>query len=115
MNHPHCTNKDYTNIAKWIEDINTKIQGDNEAERERLEMKAIEEIKLNPKAFFKYANKTKKNKSKIGPIRSGNNFYSDPLEMAKILSNQYASVFSKPRGTYEDIQFLQRSIEPIKN
>ena len=37
---------------------------------------AIKKIKCDPKEFFKYANRTKKAKSRIGPLQSGNKYFS---------------------------------------
>ena len=55
----------------------------------------------NFKAFFKLANRKKKMKKAIGPLRIGNgdNYTNDPKRITAILSKQYASVFSEPRFT----------------
>ena len=65
----------------------------------------INEINPNTKAFFDYANKNRKSKSKIGPLKQGNTFESGPQKMADILSMQYRSVFSKPKTDLTNLKF----------
>ena len=67
--------------------------------------KVINEINLNTKTFFNYANKNRKSKSKIGPLKQGNTFESGPQKMADILSMQYRSVFSKPKTDLTNLKF----------
>ena len=108
MNHPHCTNKEYKCYEKEIEQINTKIQETHEGERQRLERKAIDAIQVDAKAFFKFANKTRKAQTKVGPLKQGSDYYSGPQQMANILSAQYKSVFSKPRLSYNNIRLSDK-------
>ena len=66
-------------------------------ERENLasEEKAINAIKTNSKAFFKYANQKRKVRSRIGPLMTNSGELTENArEMADILSHQYESVFS---------------------
>ena len=49
----------------------------------------MNEINLNTKAFFKYANRNRKSEIKIGPLKSGNAFESELQKMTDILSKQY--------------------------
>ena len=115
INHPHCTNNEYKAYEKQIEEINSKIQDSHHKERERVERKAIDNIKVDAKAFFKFANKTRKTQSKVGPLKSGPDYYSGPLEMAKILSDQYKSVFSKPKDSYENVVLRERNAPTIED
>ena len=100
---------------KEIEEINTNIQQEHEQEQERKEMEAVKNIKINSTEFFKFANKTKRGKSKIGPLRSGKDYLSGPADMARILSEQYKSVFSSPKDNYEELQFPMRAISPMED
>ena len=113
--HEDVTNTDKLQMEEKIERINKTIQGDNEQERIRKEDEAIKKIKQDSKEFFKYANRTKKAKSKIGPLQSGNKYYSGPQEMARILSEQYKSVFSKPKENYSSINFQRKAIVSISD
>ena len=92
-------NIDRENIEKQIATLNEKILETKQAEEEKEEKKAIEKMKEDSfKAFFRFANRKKKFKETIGPLKSGKEDYtSDPKRMAEILSKQYASVFSIPR------------------
>ena len=62
-----------------------------------MEDKAVQAIKSNSKYFFSYAKKKSKIKMKIGPLldQTGK-LTQNKKEMSEILSQQYASVFSKP-------------------
>ena len=102
-------------LEKNIEDLNVKIQEDHEEDRERQENKAIDKISLNPKEFFKYESKTKKTKSRVGPLRYGVSYYSGPREMARILSDQYKNVFSTPRDSYDQIFFEKKTIASLSD
>ncbi len=103
------------NIEELVEEINSKIQVHHEAERERKEAAAVSKIQVDPKAFFKFANQNKKTKSKIGPIRSGNKYYSGQEEMAQILSDQYKSVFSEVWDSYDHINFDRKTVNSLHN
>ena len=93
------------------------------------EERAVGNIKENPKYFYSYAKSFSKVKVGIGPlINTAKRLISDPRQMASILSDQYASVFSQPRynsddpetlfpgddsnhQTIQDIQFTQDELE----
>ena len=65
--------------------------------KERKEKLAIKAIKNNPRFFFSYAKQFSVTKTSIGPLLNKNNeFTNSSSEMANILSDQYASVFSIP-------------------
>jgi hypothetical protein len=84
-------------------DIELKFQDSYARSHRAQEQKAIEAIKKNPKYFFTYVKKFSKVKPSIGPLLNKLNHYAvDNNEMAKILSEQYSSVFSTPRHPLPD-------------
>ena len=84
-------------------DIKLKFQDSYARSNTAQEQKAIEAIKKNPKYFFTYVKKFSKVKPSIGPLLNKLNHYAvDNNEMAKILSEQYSSVFSTPRHPLPD-------------
>ena len=84
--------------------IDREIQDSYKAQQVLTEKKAVEAIKTNSKAFFKYAQSKRNGKTKIGPLKTitpGStptkpHYVQDPQKMADILSQQYQSVFTKP-------------------
>ena len=79
-------------VIKLEEEIRQSI----EEESQRKEAEAISKIKCNPRAFYSYANRKRKQKCKIGPlIDSEGNLQSDPKVMADLLQKQYVKVFSE--------------------
>ena len=114
MNHPHCTNKEYISLEQESVQINTRIQEMHDAERERVENIAIANIDRDAKAFYRFANSSRKAQSKVGPLKSGTSYYSGPKEMARILSEQYKSVFSKPKDNYDDFTFNRQDIPTME-
>ncbi len=120
---PYTTVASKAKFEDRIKEINTEIETLFEKERQRLERRAIINIKDNAKAFYKYANSFKKSRTKIGPLRSGDTYQSGEKEMAEILSQQYKSVFTLPKeGTYrlnkdvlcniiQDIELLPEKFE----
>jgi len=63
-----------------------------------MENKAVESIKVNPKYFYSYTKKRSKCTSKVGPLLNDNKqLTSNSKEMAELLSQQYSTVFSKPK------------------
>ena len=97
------TSKDF--LSTKIEKIQCDISVSHEKEREDDENKAIENIVVNPKYFFSYAQKKGKLQTKVGPLYKDNEVISDKTEMAECLQDQFCSVFSspKPSETIEDI------------
>ena len=95
------TAREKNEIQHKINEINLQIQQLYLKENKEKEAKIANKIKTNPKAFFKYANLSRKIKTKVGPLKhtmsSGNITYqSGPKQMAEILNKQYQSVFSTP-------------------
>ena len=84
-------------LEKQKREIEDKIKYSIETEEMRKEAEILEKIKLNPKAFYSYAQRKRKVKCKIGPLIDQNgNLQSDCKTMADILQNQYIKMFSKP-------------------
>ena len=111
--HPHCTITDKEYITKKIAEVNAKIQEAHEKEIKRKEGKAVQKIKANPKAFFKYANQSKKTKTTIGPLKYGDFYYNGSQKMAQILSDQYRSVFVDPKENYDQLTYTRRQLTPL--
>ena len=66
------------------------------------EIKAVNDIKKNPGRFFAYAKARQKTQTKIGPFINPETgvLEPDPDYSAKILSDQYSSVFNQPRSEW---------------
>ena len=108
-------------------EIEEKIKQSIKDEVLRKEQEAISKIKVNPRAFYSYANQKRKKKVRIGPLVDSNgNLQADPKIMADLMQQQYVKVFSKPstdkeaksnhepqineRVTLEDIEFSNSDI-----
>ena len=113
-NQLHCREADRVDLQKKIEDLNMKIQKSNEDERKKIEDKVIKDMKTNTQAFFKYANKNRRQQTRVGPLKQGNKYYGGSPEMARILSDQYKSVFSEPLTTYANENYSTNSYPKMK-
>ena len=83
--------------ARLVE-IEKKLQKSYSQQQTSQEARAVDNIKVNPKYFYSYAKSFSMVKVGIGPlINSVKQLISDPSQMASILSDQYASVFSAPK------------------
>ena len=95
--------------------IQQQIYELNQAEAVDEETKVAERIKSNPKAFYAHANKFRKTKAKIGPLKTDVNgtpeYTAGPQKMAEILSSQYESVFSTP--STRNIPAADNFFEPL--
>ena len=80
--------------------LNKEIEKNLQKQENEREKQVIARVKENPKEFYKFAYRNKTVKTKIGPLKIGNAYETDPRRMANIFADQYKSVFSKPR---EDI------------
>ena len=67
------------------------------------ENKVVNAMKLNPKAFFAYGRAKQKTKARVGPFLDPDTGIPnpDPDFAAKLLSDQYSSVFTQPRPEFE--------------
>ena len=97
--------KSETKIAKINDElvqIQTKLVKSHENERLQNERKLAKDIKKNAKLFFKYANKFRKAKECIGPLKNKNGkFISDAKEMCEILKEQFEQNFNEEKHTEE--------------
>ena len=98
-------------LKSKLDNINACIKSKLSLERSKEEMKAVANIKNNPRFFYSYAKKFSKLKCKIGPLKAEDSqFVSDPEQMANLLQKQFCSVFSDPDSpNKEDPQFSQTS------
>ena len=84
-------------LTQEILDIEKKLMKSYKEERDFEERKAVGAIKKNAKYFFKYARRFSSIKSNIGPLLNGKGeLIDDSFEMANLLKNHYAKMFSKP-------------------
>ena len=71
--------------------------------QQECENKAVNSIKRNSKYFFSYAKKFSSIKSGIGPfVDAAKDLVTNPFKMAKMLSEQYNSVYSTPKEPMPD-------------
>ena len=119
-------NKRYTQIIspatkeklyKELIQIEVKLQKLYKESDEYKEKKACEAIKENYKFFFSYANKKRKVKSNIGPLKNNqtNEMVTDSAQMAEILADQYSSVFSVPQNQPPKIDGTSHSPHSLCN
>ena len=112
-----------------LTDIELSLKSDYCSERTNQENSAIEAIKTNSKYFFSYAKKFSKVHTGIGPLTDKNsNTITCANEMAKMLSKQYASVWTTPSSiqnegttadesypTISNIEHLESAIDELTN
>lgn len=96
-------------INRKIVDIEVKLIRSHESERLRDENKVINDTKRNTKAFYGYAKKFASCKSKVGPlINEKGEKTEDPVEMSKILKEQYEKAFNN-KSTKPEIKINSES------
>ena len=84
-------------LNKELLQIEKDLQKSHQNSASFIEGKAVDAIRTNSKYFYSYAKKKSKTKSKIGPLlNKDNKLTNNSKEMADLLSNQYATVFSTP-------------------
>ena len=94
-------------------EIELKLQSSYINSSSAQEQKALAAIKKNPKYFFTYVKKFNKVKPSIGPLLDINKKYATGnAEMARILTEQYSSVFSTPKDPPIDPVLLFNSEDP---
>ena len=105
--HPSVTNETQKKNNNRIKEINEELSKTLKDEREAEEIRVIKTFRVNSRDFYKYANKFRKTKDRVGPLKKGNNYESGPKQMAEILSEQYDSVFSTPKDNINDLEMPQ--------
>jgi len=115
--HPDLTLTDRAIITMEMGTANNKLLELHKAERERKEKRLIEQLKSNPKAFYKYANKKKKVKEKIGPLKPENSdeYIKEPEKIAQMMASQYKSVFQPPCLDTSNIIFPTQNCTPLED
>lgn len=86
-------NTDRNAISADIDILSRNIQAKIDKDKVDKEQVLIRNMKTNPKAFFKFANSTRKSRSEVGPLKRGSTFTNSPKDMSAIMSDQYKSVF----------------------
>ena len=69
------TKVDSDRFTERIRAITREMEELYDKERERKEKKVCDNIKVDSKAFFTYANSFRKSKTRIGPLKSGGNYW----------------------------------------
>ena len=106
--------------------LSANIKDSIHEQQKQQELKAVKNVKNNPRYFYSYAKSKNKLKSTVGPLlNSSGELTFDPQEMSDILQHQYASVFSNPNSSkkknpciscnlqsiLEDFDFTHKDIE----
>ena len=98
-------------------------------DKKETELKAIDNIKINPRFFYTYANKQRRTKCDVGPLLDlDKKLQNDPKMIANMLQDQYCSAFSRTSSikhnptnyvginpTLKDISFSREDIETAIN
>ena len=111
-------------LSKLLQDkwgIEVQLKAEYSAQSMYEEEKAVLNMKKNPKAFFSFAKSRQKTKARIGPFLdpSTGQPNPDPDFATSVLSDQYKSVFVKPRPDWvvenPSEFFRQENLGPIPN
>ena len=103
-------------LNKRLIEIEKQLQASHKAQSEAEEKKAIEKISSNSKYFYSYAKRFSNIKVGIGPLlEAGNSLVSCPKRISEMLSEQYSSVFSRPKCYISDINNLFEDEVPNLN
>lgn len=109
-------------IKDQLTGIERKLQDSYRSQEKHDESVAVTNIKKNSKYFFSYARRKARLSIPVGPLEDpAGNLVTNPMDIAKILSTQYQSVFSTPspieldfsstpERKIEDIQFTEQDI-----
>ena len=94
-------------LNKKLIEIEKNLQSSHDSERSANEKSAVGKIKSNPKYFYSYAKRFSKVKVGIGPLLDATkSLTACASKMSELLSDQYASVFSKPVMSDEEVKNL---------
>ena len=102
-------------VRRELEAIHAKITESIFNQQDHKEKIAISSIKSNPKFFFTYAKKARKAKVRVGPLfNADGKLETNPEQIANLLQDQYASVFSDPKNPNKVIpDKLNANIPPL--
>ena len=94
----------YSRLKSELQNVEEQLSMNKEKHIMKIETEAIENIKSNPKYFYRYAKAKSVIRSNIGPLlNSKGDLTSHPKDMTEILSKQYIGVFSNPEEVLDDI------------
>ena len=103
-------------LNKRLIEIEKQLQASHKAQSEAEEKKAVERISSNSKYFYSYAKRFSNIKVGIGPLLdAANTLVSCPKRISEMLSEQYSSVFSRPKCDISDINNLFEDEVPNLN
>ena len=104
-------------LKKELETVHTKITQSIFKQQDDKEEIAVSTIKTNPKFFYSYAKKSRKAKSRVGPLFDKEGvLQNDSNIMANLLQSQYSSVFSDTKNPAKIIpQDKKQCISPISD
>ena len=96
--HPH---KDNSTLISKLKEIDNAICDNHHNERLFEEHEATSKIASDPKFSYKFAKRSSKTKTNIGPLLTNDNTLSDdPKVISELLLDQYNSVFSMSLATH---------------
>ncbi|MCH2405687.1 MAG: hypothetical protein MK200_05790, partial [Nitrosopumilus sp.] len=113
--HADIRERDKETKTQELSNLNAQILQELSAQQQKQEEWIIKHIKSNPKLFYKHAAKNRKERAKIGPLKTGDSYINDPQKMAEILSVQYETVFSKPKTPLEPHQIRTTQCTPLQD
>ena len=103
-------------LNKRLIEIEKQFQAPHKAQSEAEEKKAVEKTSFNSKYFYSYAKRFSNIKVGIGPLLdAANTLVSCPKRISEMLSEQYSSVFSRPKCDISDINNLFEDEVPNLN
>ena len=98
----HCKEKNRYDIIHELMKIEEKLVQSYDNDRLRSEKTIVKGVKKNSKLFFKYAQKSRKTKDTIGPLKdTKDKLFSDPQNICEILKNQFEESFSTKKNDIE--------------
>ena len=96
--HPRKNN---SSLIAEVKQIDSDICDSHHNERLFEEHEATSKIASDPKFFYKFAKRSSKTKTNIGPLLTNDNTLSDdPKVISELLLHQYNKVFSVPLATH---------------
>lgn len=93
--------------SKW-QSLRSSIQAEIKNSHDCYVNKMIGNIENDPKPFWKFITRQKKDSQGIPPLKVNDHIAQSDLEKAKALNNQFTSVFTK--SNYDSVPLLVRSV-----
>ena len=102
-------------LQERLSKVDQELQDSLEAEVIRKEIRVVEDIKENVKAFYSFANSKRKTKPRIGPFLVGDEVVKEDDELACTLADHFSSVFSQPlQGPLPDLPADVPTLEEVE-